>query len=254
LKAAGRALRSVLFLAVYGLYLVFFFGLVQRLVIWPLTLLFPKKHNRIVSAWFRLLADSTLGLARIIGDVHIEVAGRVPTGSAVVVANHQSLLDIPLVYSTVGPPYPLIPTRALYAWGIPGVSLLLRLARHPLIGQKRESRRQDVVAIANAADAVAGGESSILIFPEGHRTRDGEIGPFMKAGLKAILLRARSPVYVLIIDGLWRSRTTADSLFNFAGMRGSLDVLGPLELRERMCAALDRRRGRPPQGRTVAAT
>jgi len=266
-RDALRAARSVLFLTLYALYLALYFGLVQRLVIWPLTRLFPGRHNRIMSGWFRHLANSTLWQARVIGGVRITVSGEVPPGSAVVVMNHQSLLDIPLVYSKVGPPYPVIPTRALYAWGIPGVSLLLRLARHPLVHQTRESRRQDVVAIAHAADAVARGESSILIFPEGHRTRDGEIGPFMRAGLRAILVRARRPVYLLVVDGLWRARTTADALLHFAGMQGALQVLGPFdppveealdafvdELRQRMCAELDSMRGRPPQGRTEAAT
>jgi 1-acyl-sn-glycerol-3-phosphate acyltransferase len=119
-----------------------------------------------------------------------------------------------------------------------------------------------VAAIARAADLVAAGESGILIFPEGHRTRDGEIGPFMKAGLKSILARARGPIYLLVIDGLWRSRTTADSFLNLAGMRGSLQVLGPFEapaedgldafldeLRDRMCAALAAGRDQPAQGR-----
>jgi len=266
-RAALRAARSVLFFLVYGLWVALFFGPVQRLVIWPLTRLFPGKHNPIMGAWFRLLANSTLGQARVIGGVRIKVEGAVPPGSAVFVVNHQSLLDIPLVYSRVGPPYPLIPTRALYARGIPGISLLIRLGRLPLVHQTRESRRQDVVAIAHAAEAVARGESSILIFPEGHRTRDGQIGPFMRAGLRAILARARRPVYLLVIDGLWRARTTADSLLHFAGMRGALHVLGPFDppaeealdafvddLRQRMCAELDVMRGGPSQGRTEAAT
>jgi 1-acyl-sn-glycerol-3-phosphate acyltransferase len=203
----------------------------------------------------------------VVGGVRIKVEGAVPPGSAVFVVNHQSLLDIPLVYSIVRPPYPLIPTRALYARGTPGISLLIRLARLPLVHQTRESRRQDVAAIANAADAAARGESSILIFPEGHRTKDGEIGPFMRAGLRAILARARQPVYLMVIDGLWRARTTAQSFLHFAGMRGALRVLGPFdppaeegldafvdELRQRMCAELDAMRGRSSQGRTEAAT
>lgn len=267
MRAALRAARSVLFFALYGLWVVLFFGPFQRLVIWPLTRIFPGRHNPIMSGWFRHLANSTLWQARVIGGVRVTVSGTMPRGSAVFVVNHQSLLDIPLVYSRVGPPYPVIPTRALYARGIPGISLLIRLARLPLVHQTRESRRQDVVAIAQVADAVARGESSTLIFPEGHRTRDGEIGPFMRAGLRAILARARQPVYLMVIDGLWRARTTADSLLHFAGMRGVLHVLGPFaappeegldgfvdELRQRMCAELDLMRGRPPQGRTEATT
>ena len=251
-----RALRSVAFLVVYALYLVFFFGLVQRLLIWPLTLLFRKRRTAIVGAWFELLANTTLGLARGLGGVRLEILGSVPPGSSVAVMNHQSLLDIPIIYSLVTRPYPLIPTRARYKWGIPGVSLLLRLARHPFVRQTSESRRRDVVAIARAAEQVAAGELSILIFPEGHRSRDGEIGPFMKAGLRTILTRAKRPVWALVVDGFWGSRTTLDSLFNFAGMNGRLRVLGPFpapaaagldafleELRRQMVLALREMRG-----------
>jgi 1-acyl-sn-glycerol-3-phosphate acyltransferase len=263
MHASLRAARSVLFLAVYGLYLVFFFGLVQRFVVWPLTLLLPTRRTAIVGTWFRILARSTLALARWLAGVRLEVQGEVPPGSFVFVMNHQSMLDIPIIYAQANRPYPVIPTRAWYAWGIPGVSLLLRLARHPLVRQTRESQRRDIVAIARAADEVARGELSILIFPEGHRSRDGEIGPFMKGGLRTILTRARRPVYVLVVDGFWPARASGEALRNFAGMKGALRVSGPLpppgeekvdafieELRRRMCHELDVLRGRAPQGRT----
>ena len=178
--------------------------------------------------------------------------------------NHQSMLDIPIAYTQVGPPYPLIPTRALYAWGIPLISLLIRLGRLPLIAQTKESRRRDLLAIARSADEVARGAASTLIFPEGHRSRDGEIGPFMKAGLRTILSRARRPVYVIVVDGLWRARDAKDSLFHFAGSHGKVRIEGPFaapseerldafveELRNRMCAMLDDMRGRDPQGRAT---
>jgi 1-acyl-sn-glycerol-3-phosphate acyltransferase len=246
-----RATRSLLFFLVYGLYLVFFFGLVQRLLIWPLAFLLPTRRLAIVGAWFRLLANSTLALARTVGGVRLVMEGAVAPGSCVVVMNHQSLLDIPIAYSLVTRPYPLIPTRALYARGIPGVSLLLRLGGHPLVRQTHASRRRDVIAIARAAEQVAEGKLSILIFPEGHRTRDGQIGPFMKAGLRSILARANRPVYAMVVDGLWAARTTAEALLRFSGMRGQVKVLGPFpppapaaadafadELRERMARAL----------------
>jgi 1-acyl-sn-glycerol-3-phosphate acyltransferase len=225
---ALRAARSFLFFAVYGVFLVFFFGLVQRLVIWPLTLLRPARRNDIVGGWFRLLANATLGLARVFADVRLDRRGSIPPGSCVVLMNHQSLLDIPIAYATVCRPHPVIPTRRLYARGIPGVSPLLRLARAPFVTQTRASARQDLKAIAGAAEEVAAGRLSLLIFPEGHRTHDGLISPFMTAGLKVILARARRPVYLIVIDGLWHARTAGEALFTFAGSRAKVRVLGPI--------------------------
>jgi 1-acyl-sn-glycerol-3-phosphate acyltransferase len=223
-----RAARSFLFFAVYAVFLVFFFGLGQRVVIWPLTLLRPSRRNDIVGWWFRLLANATIRLARVLADVRLERSGSVPPGSCVVLMNHQSLLDIPIAYSTVCRPHPVIPTRKLYARGIPGVSPLLRLARAPFVTQTRASARQDLKAIAGAAEEVALGRLSLLVFPEGHRTHDGLISPFMTAGLKVILGRARRPVYLIVIDGLWHARTTGEALFTFAGTRAKVKVLGPI--------------------------
>lgn len=266
MRAFRRAARSLLFFGVYGLYTVSFFGLVQRLVIWPLVVLLKHRRTAIMGAWFNHLARSTLFQARWLAGVRVDVRGAVPPGSFVVIMNHQSLIDIPIAYSLVGPPQPVIPTRRLYARGIPGISLLIRLGRLPLVGQTTRSRRQDVLAIARAADAVARGELSMVIFPEGHRTRDGEIGPFMSAGLRSILARAQRPVYLLVVDGFSRARTTTEALLNFADISATVRVAGPFpppkeaeidgfigELRERMCAELDAARGRPGQGRAETA-
>ena len=260
------AARTLLFLACYGIYLVFFFGLPQRFVIWPLTRLLPSRRVGIVGFWFRTTARCTLGLARVCAGVRLRVQGRVPPGSFVFVMNHQSLLDIPIAHAQMRDPYPVIPTRALYAWGIPGISLLIRMGGLPLVHQTKESRRQDVVAIARAAEAVARGELSLLIYPEGHRTRDGEIGPFMTAGLRTILQRAKRPVYLLVVDGFWRARSSAELLTHFAGQEGDLRIIGPLNppeegpvdafvegLRERMVAELHDMRGQVAQGRTETA-
>jgi 1-acyl-sn-glycerol-3-phosphate acyltransferase len=225
---ALRAARSFLFFGVYALFLVFFFGLLQRVVIWPLALLLPARRNDIVGWWFRLLANATIGLARVFADVRLERSGSLPPGSCVVLMNHQSLLDIPIAYSMVCRPHPVIPTRKLYARGIPGISPLLRLARAPLVTHTRAGVRQDLKAIAGAAEEVAAGRLSLVIYPEGHRTHDGEISPFMTAGLKLILGRTRRPVYLIVIDGLWHARTTSEALFTFAGTRGKVKVVGPI--------------------------
>ena len=265
MKALLQVVRGTLFFVVYALFAVLA-GLVQRVVIWPLSILHRGQRIALVGGWFRLMAQASIGIARVAAGVRLDVQGKIPPGSCVAVMNHQSLLDIPIAYTQVGPPYPVIPTRALYAWGIPLISLLIRLGRLPLIAQTKESRRSDLEAIARAADEVARGTVSTLIYPEGHRSRDGEIGSFMRAGLRAILLRAQRPVYLIVVDGLWRARTTADSLFHFAGSQGHVRIEGPFatpaeegldafveELRARMCSILDDMRGRAAQGRATTA-
>ncbi len=143
--------------------------------------------------------------------------------------NHQSVLDIPLGVSLVPGPLPIIPTRDRYRRGIPGISVLARMARFPFVTQGARATREELRALAAAAERVAAGEAYLLIYPEGHRTRDGEIGPFMKSGLRLVLPRARRPVYCIVADGIWRSRTVADTLAHFAQSQVRVAVLGPFE-------------------------
>jgi hypothetical protein len=91
-----RAARGVVFLLVYLVYITFFFGLPQRLLVWPLAWLLPKHRVRIVGFWFRKTARCTLALARV--SQGSAGGGQRPPG-ALLVMNHQSLLDIHLPQS-----------------------------------------------------------------------------------------------------------------------------------------------------------
>lgn len=230
IAAWTRIARSLTFFAVGMLYLMLPMGLSQRLLLWPGTTLFPSRHPAWIGAWFRFHARTMMRIARVIAGLRLRVHGRMAPGPRVIVMNHQSVLDIPVIHAICPAPYPLIPTRTRYARGIPSISPLLRMARYPLVAQKRESVRADLEAVARAADRVAAGECSMAIFAEGHRTRDGEIGPFMKRGLLATLKRTRGvPVYGLVGDGMWGARTLAEAAYKMAGAQVDVVVLGPFQ-------------------------
>ena len=144
--------------------------------------------------------------------------------------NHQSLLDVPLGVTLVPGPYPLIPTRDRYKRGVPGISPLVRLAQFPTVSQKRAAKRSELQALESAADRVGRGENSFLIFPEGHRTRDGSIGRFMRNGLRIALSRAQVPVHCVVVDGATGARTVWDAMTSFAGIKISVRILGPFTL------------------------
>jgi 1-acyl-sn-glycerol-3-phosphate acyltransferase len=213
---------------VYGAYLTIFIGLGQRLVIWPSIFLLPKRRSSLVRRWLRLQAHATLRLARLLAGIRVTSRGTIPPESCVVVMNHQSLLDIPLGLSLMPGPQALIPTRTRYKRGIPGISPLARLSGFPFVSQGRMLTRDELQAIVDAADQVARGERSLLIFPEGHRSRDGRIGRFMRSGLRIVLERARQrPVYCIVADGFTQARTVADALTGFANTDAQAVVLGP---------------------------
>jgi 1-acyl-sn-glycerol-3-phosphate acyltransferase len=249
---AYRAARSLIFLLVFSVYLFVVIAGGNRLLIPPLLKLFPRHSLRIRRAWLRLHAIATTGLARTFGGMRLDVQGAIPRESVVVVMNHQSVMDIPVGVLLIPGPYPIIPTRDRYARnGIPGMPSLIRVLRFPIVSQKRENLRTELPAIAEAAEATARGDNSMLIFAEGHRTRDGQIAPFMRTGLRMVLERAKRPVYCIVADGLWHARTTFDAATGFAGATCSVRILGPFApppsdidgfidgLRDRMIAELD---------------
>ncbi len=249
----ARAARSAVFVLVFLVYLIFFMGLGQRLIVIPLTWLLPASAARILGPWVRLQGHISLWIFRIFAGVRVTVDGHIGPESCIVVMNHQSLLDIPIGFSIVPGPLPLIPTRRRYAWGIPGVSPFVRVARLPLIGQTRQHLKADLAMVAEAIERTRTGETSFFIFPEGHRTRDGAILPFMIRGISMALTRIRRPIYCVVTDGMWQAATLADTAVRVAGSRVQVRIIGPIPppeegadipafvtaLRDRMAATLD---------------
>ena len=68
-----------------------------------------------------------------------------------------------------------------------------------------------------------------MIFPEGHRSHDGEIRPFRTAGIETILTERRMPVYLVLNEGVWRVRRFADLLFRVPLIDAHSEVIGPFE-------------------------
>lgn len=141
--------------------------------------------------------------------------------------NHQSLLDITIAVHAANGPQAVIPTRVRYARGIPGISSLIKLGRYPLVTQQTRPSKSEVAALLGAANDLANGETTLIIYPEGHRTADGSIRPFMRSGLRLLLQRAHRPIYYVVSDGLWHARTLKESLHSFADSTVHVEIRGP---------------------------
>lgn len=253
---AVRWARSALSMVLFFLFLVLLMGPFQRLILFPLVWVLPRRRTRILGWWIRVMAWITRSIVSYGAGVRIKVAGVRVHESSIVVMNHQSVLDIPIVLSEVRGPAVLIPVRTRYRRGIPGISPYLRMARYPFITQRRSSIEADLREMEDGADRVARGEATIALYPEGHRTRNGDVAPFMTGGLKKLLTRSRRPVYCFVGDGMWQVRTVADGMTSLAGTDVRVRVIGPFvppeeeteiprfieSLRERMIAALQEMR------------
>lgn len=114
---------------------------------------------------------------------------------AIFIANHASLFDPPLIIST-------LPCRPVFVAKqelvrIPVLGWVLLLAGFILID--RRNRHRAAVSLRLAARRIRAGQS-IVVFPEGTRTRTGQLLPFKK-GLFLIAWRAQVPVVPLGIVG-----------------------------------------------------
>jgi 1-acyl-sn-glycerol-3-phosphate acyltransferase len=164
-----------------------------------------------------------------LGGARFRREGVLPTGSpAAIIGNHQGLLDI-MQITILGTPFaPAFVTRTRYQRFVPHVSACIRMLRCPMIDPKRD-RLGAVKTIRRAAQDLPNG---LLIFPEGHRSRDGEVRPFRTVGVEAMLRAKRMPVYIVVNDGLWHARRLVDSLFRIHLIDAWSAAYGPFEIPE----------------------
>jgi 1-acyl-sn-glycerol-3-phosphate acyltransferase len=252
-----------MFFFAYSIFTLTIFDLGQRLIIWPAVLLYPVKRRAIVRRWLRFLAKGSLWISRWFGGVRVTTTGTAPTESCLLVMNHQSLLDITISVNAAEGPQAVIPTRERYGHGIPGISSLTKLGGFPLVTQQPRPSKAEVAGLLAAAKDLAAGETTLIIYPEGHRTTDGSIQPFMRSGLRLLLSRAQRPIYYVVSDGLWHARTLKETVHSFANSRVDVVIRGPFpppakedidsfidDLHARMTATLAEIRHQQPQPAT----
>lgn len=118
-----------------------------------------------------------------------------PRGPVLIVANHQSYLDPPIVGTAVGHRMlDFVARRGLFER-----SAFMRFISRPLNCIPIREDGNDPAAIKEILKRLGEGRA-VLIFPEGSRSRDGSMTPF-KRGAALLVKRARCPVVPLAIDG-----------------------------------------------------
>ncbi len=117
--------------------------------------------------------------------------------SYILISNHASLLDIPGIISAFPFPVRFIAKKSL-AW-IPILGWSLPLSGHILID--RESAPSALKSLQKAASLLQSG-TSIVVFPEGTRSPDGQVKEF-KGGAFLLALKSRAPIVPVSISGTY---------------------------------------------------
>lgn len=153
-------------------------GAAQRLVIWSF-----------LPSGVRLRVDRHPGIERRRGYVFL--------------SNHQSMFDIPIFGGVLLSNFPKYISKKELARWIPLVSFNLRHGGHALIDRARGSEAVKIIRDFGRRCQERG--VSPVIFPEGTRSRDGELKPFKPAGVTTLLEAADElPVVPTTIDGSWK--------------------------------------------------
>lgn len=216
-----RALRSALSVVGVVLYLCVFGPLLMYLWLRPAALLRPSRARVYLSRYMKIMAGGLLNLLRA-GGARFEQVGTIRTDAPVlIVMNHQSLIDILSLTMMSQPSVPAFVTRARYARFIPAVSPCVRMLGGPVVDPKRDPRG----SLAAVREAAPRQRHGLILFPEGHRSKDGELLPFRTAGAQATLAAHPMPVQAVVTDGGWRTRRFVDFVFNVHGIRVRTVVL-----------------------------
>lgn len=125
-----------------------------------------------------------------------------PKTRYLVIANHQSMFDIPILGSTLFSNYTKYVSKESLAKWIPSISYNLRAGGHALID--RSDRESATHAIRQLAIQTGTRLISPVIYPEGTRARAGRLGRFRPAGAIAMLEAAPDiEVLPVVIDNSW---------------------------------------------------
>ena len=112
------------------------------------------------------------------------------TGPSSLFRNHQSLFDISPISWGFRDHHPKFIAKIELARGIPSISYNLRHGGSALID--RSKPLQSVREIGKLGRYIEKNRYAVSIFPEGTRTKDGKMKPFLPAGIDALLKAAPS--------------------------------------------------------------
>jgi 1-acyl-sn-glycerol-3-phosphate acyltransferase len=190
MSAAIAILRSLITYVVVSLYVLV---LGPPLLVWTLVTGRPLALYR-VGALGAALGLFLSGIrVRVRHAEHID-----PARAAVYAVNHTSNVEPPVVFKALSGLFPRL--RILYKAELRKLPILVRAFDIAgFVPLERGNRDQSLPAIERAADALGAGDS-FLIFPEGTRSRTGELLPFKKGGF-IMAIKAQAPVVPVAISG-----------------------------------------------------
>ena len=161
--------------------------------------------------WFRRIGSLPTRLTPL-WRIRVEGADLVtnPRNPYVVVSNHQSLVDIPVISRL---PWEMKWVAKKELFDLPLIGWLMKWAGD--IAVDRSSKRSRAKVLIDAA-AYLRVNCSVMFFPEGTRSEDGTLGEF-NSGAFHLAIKEHLPILPLVIDGTSNALQKGSWRFNDPG-------------------------------------
>lgn len=144
--------------------------------------------HRCARAWAWLILKTTGVRVRVTGLEHVD-----PSKSYVFAANHQSIYDIPIVFTSIPMQLRIVAKESLGK--IPFMGWHLHHSGHLLVDRKNPG-----ADIVEKMKRLVDEAHSLIVFPEGTRSVDGTLGRFKK-GSFVVAVDAQLPVVPVSVRG-----------------------------------------------------
>ena len=149
-----------------------------------------QRQHRIARYWARASLTAVGAPVTVIGREHL-----VPL--AIYTSNHTSFMDTPVVFSSLPFQFRILAKQSLWKWPFIG----WHLHRSGQIPVEEEVGGGSIAGLNQAIRTLKAG-MPLFIFPEGGRTPDGSVQPFMR-GPAYISIRSRVPLVPMALIGTY---------------------------------------------------
>jgi len=175
----------------------------MMIVVFPFDFTRGKILSKIVRYWARAIFLSSGIKTKIIGLENLD-----SSKNYIFAANHSSSLDIPLMLGFI--PFWIVPISKIELKWIPFLGWAMQMAGHVFVDRSKHERA--MLSIKNIKNSLLKRPRSILLFPEGFRTKDGQVNQFKSGGL-SLGIEAKLPIAPVAIIGTFDSLKKGSKLF-----------------------------------------
>lgn len=152
-----------------------------------------KFIHKVASLWSKFVMKISFAKIEVTGIEHLP-----KDEASLIVSNHQSYLDIPLLMSVIDIPKGFIAKKQLESW--PVVSYWMKKIN--CIFMDRDNVRKSAESIVEGINLLKKGQT-MVIFPEGTRSLGNKHQDF-KAGSFKLATKSKAPIVPVTIDGSYK--------------------------------------------------